>query len=80
MVRRGAFVGDVGGLTEHEEPVTEARRNPELTSVARLERHADPFSKTRRRAPQIHRDIEDDPAHRANELALRVLELKVEAA
>jgi hypothetical protein len=80
MVWRGAFVRHIGNIAKDEESVPKPRRNPHLLSVSGLQGHATPFAKVRRRAPEIDSDVEDDTAHGAYELALRLLQLKMQPA
>src|SRR6478672_849924 len=80
MVDRGALISHVGGLAQNEETVREPGRDPDLPTVPRLERHANPLAVAWRRSPNVDGDVEDSTGHRTHELALRLLELKMESA
>src|SRR4051812_43441420 len=75
IVQVGALVFHFGVLAEHAEAVQQAGRHEELVEVLIGEPVADPAARA-----DIHRDVEDLPAHRAYQLALRLLALAVQPA
>jgi hypothetical protein len=67
-------------LAEHQETVRKARRHPELAVVVGAQLHAHPLAERGRAFADVHRHVEHGPLHHAHQLALRLLDLVVQAA
>lgn len=76
----GRLVQEVGRLAEHHEAVREAGRHPQLAVVVLAEFDPVPLPEGRRALAQVHRHVEDAALDDPYELALRVLDLVVQAA
>jgi len=83
VVEIGGFVEDLGGVGEDEKPVREAFGDPEeLEVVVRgfgFEVEASPFAEVGRVATEIDGDVPDVAGEDADEFALWLAELVVEA-
>ena len=77
----GAFVEEIGSVaTCHAESVSESRRDVKLSMSLFRQFECLPPAERRRRFAQIDRDVEDRAADDLNQLALRLVELVMQAA
>src|SRR6185312_15439840 len=65
------LVKDLGVRFERAEPMCKADRDQQLLAVLGRQLLGNPTAITRRRAPQIDRDIENTPAQHTDKLVLR---------
>jgi hypothetical protein len=79
IVERGAEVGKGRAFGDDRESVREAFRNPEVTLVLRGQHRRGPAPEVRRAATDVDRDVVDLALEHADQLALRVRPLVVEA-
>src|ERR1017187_2200923 len=75
-----ALVQKIDFIAERQISVCKSRRHPEHVMVGVAEHYTDPLPKARRAAPDIHGNIEHLAASHAHELALGLLNLKMQPA
>ena len=80
VVQAGALVNKCSRLAEHHEPVGKAFGNVELLLVFGRKRNAFPLAKRRASLAQVYRHVKDFAIDHADEFALRVLLLEMQAA
>ena len=80
VVQRGALVGEGGEFGQHAEAVRETFRHPEMALVLGGQHHADPVAEGRRAATDVHRHVVDLALEHADQLALRIRPLVMQAA
>ena len=76
----GGLVEEFRSFTKHDEAVGKTLRHPELLLVFCAQMHADPLPEGFRAFSEVDRNIEDFALHDADEFALGVLDLVMQAA
>src|SRR5205814_43652 len=79
VVEVGALVDDLGRLAQHAEAVGETGRDEHLAEVVAGELRAGPLAEGGRARADVDRDVENLALQRADQLALRLSDLRVQA-
>ena len=73
------LVEKLGGVRQGQKTVGEPRRNPQLPLVVPTQMHPHPMAEGFRALSEVDRNIEDFALHHPHQLALRLLDLVVQA-
>lgn len=76
----GGFVEELGEIAQHHETMGKTFRHPELTMVVGRQAHRDPFAEMRRGAANVHGHVQHFTGGDADQFALSVLQLVMQAA